>query len=144
MNQECLWWYIYLFQTSQNDDVINRHQWEVSFHMNRHYSYSKECRQNIQLSGILSYLYHRPITFPHTCREVLEKIIGTMPSISSFTWPKWRCMNLFWVSHIVFDDHLVVIFQVSLVNSSFVMNVYKAYNLPILHPLLWKAFQYTL
>ena len=34
--------------------------------------------------------------------------------------------------------------QGSLGNKSFVMDVYKAYNLPVLHPLLQKAFQYLL
>ena len=44
----------------------------------------------------------------------------------------------------MFDDHLVVILQVPLVNKSFCHECYKAYNMPILHPILQKAFQYSL
>ena len=39
-----------------------------------------------------------------------------------------------------FDDHLVVILQLPIVDKSLIMNIYKVYNLPILHPVLQKTF----
>ena len=48
------------------------------------------------------------------------------------------------VGPIVFDDHLVVILQMPLVDISLIMNVYKVNNLPVLHSILKKPFQYFL
>ena len=51
--------------------------------------------------------------------------------------------ELLQISLIVFRNHLVVILQVTFFDKSFVTNVYKAYNLPILHPMLKKTVQYS-
>ena len=48
----------------------------------------------------------------------------------------WSYYKLLWIHLIVFHDHLVVILQVPLV----IMNVYKVYNLPVLHHVWWKSF----
>ena len=40
----------------------------------------------------------------------------------------------------IFDDHLVIILQVPLVDEFLIINVYKVSNLPILHPALQKTF----
>ena len=53
----------------------------------------------------------------------------------------WRYYELFQINPIVFDDHLFI--QVPLVDKSLIMNVYKVYNLPILHPTLQKTFCYS-
>ena len=45
------------------------------------------------------------------------------------------------VSPVVFDDHLVVILQVPLVDKYLIMNVYIIYNLSILHPVMKKTYQ---
>ena len=65
---------------------------------------------------------------------------------------KYRFLILFCVcksellqmNSIVIDDHLVVKLQVPLLDKSPIMNVYKVNNLPILHSVLQKAFQYFL
>ena len=56
----------------------------------------------------------------------------------------WPYYELLWINSKVFDDHLVVILQVPVVDESLVMNMFKVYNLPILHPALQKNFQYTI
>ena len=43
-----------------------------------------------------------------------------------------------------FDDHLVVTLQILLVDKSHVMNIYKAYTLPLLHLIFPKTFQYSI
>ena len=41
---------------------------------------------------------------------------------------------------IVFDGHLVIILQVPLVDKLPIMNLYKVYNCPILHPVFTEKF----
>ena len=44
----------------------------------------------------------------------------------------------------MFDDNVVILLQIPSENRSLLMNIYKVYNLPILHPKLQKCFQCTL
>ena len=48
--------------------------------------------------------------------------------------------ELLQINSIGFDDHLVIILRVPLVNRSLIINVHKVYYLPILHPVLQKTF----
>ena len=41
---------------------------------------------------------------------------------------------------IVYDDHLVTILQVPVVDRLLIVNVHKVYNFPILYPVLEKTF----
>ena len=50
----------------------------------------------------------------------------------------WSYLELLQVSPFAFDDHLVVILQVPLLEKSLIMNLY---SLPILRPVLKKTFQ---
>ena len=52
----------------------------------------------------------------------------------------WSYCELLHINPIVFDDHLVITLQVLLVDKFLIMNVYKIYNLLILHPVLQKTF----
>ena len=56
----------------------------------------------------------------------------------------WSYYELLWINPIVFDDFLVSILQVPLVDKSLIMNVYKGYNLLIFHPVLQKTCHYSL
>ena len=56
----------------------------------------------------------------------------------------WSYYEFLQVCPIVLDGHLVIILKVPLIDKSFVMNVNKAYNLPILHCIFQQAFQYSL
>ena len=56
----------------------------------------------------------------------------------------WRYYKLLQISPLAFNDHLVRILQIPFVAKSFQMNIYKVYNLSILHPELQKSFQYIL
>ena len=53
----------------------------------------------------------------------------------------WNFYELLQVSPIFFEDHLVIILPVPLVDKFLVLNVYKIYKFPILHHILQKAFQ---
>ena len=52
----------------------------------------------------------------------------------------WGYYELLQVSLTILNDHLVVILQAPLVDESLIMNVYKAYNLLLLHPVLQMGF----
>ena len=54
----------------------------------------------------------------------------------------WSYYELLQVSPIVFNDHIVVILEVPVVDKYVVINDYKTYNFPILHPVPQEAFQY--
>ena len=41
-----------------------------------------------------------------------------------------------------FNDHLVFTLQLPFIDESFIMNMYKVYNSPILYPALWKTFHH--
>ena len=92
-----------------------------------------------------------PLLLPeYTLREVLENIKSGMVQHPSLAIPNdsnkdiWSYYELLQLSPIVFNDHLVVTLQVPLADKSLVTNVYEAYNFAILHPVLQKAFQYSL
>ena len=48
----------------------------------------------------------------------------------------WSYFELLQIHPVVFDDYLVIILQVPLVDKSLIMNVYRVYNLLMLHPAL--------
>ena len=56
-------------------------------------------------------------------------------------WSFYRTIKL---TPIVLEDYLMLILTVPLVDQSLLMNLYKVYNLPILHPLLRVHAQYKL
>ena len=48
----------------------------------------------------------------------------------------WTYYNIIKVTPIVMDDYLMVILIIPLIDSSLDVNLYKVYNLPMLHPKL--------
>ena len=87
---------------------------------------------------------------PFTLREVLEDVNKDMAQNPWSALPNypdediWSYYGLLHIYPIVFDDHLVIILQVPLVEKSLIMKAYKVYNLAILHPTLKKVFQNSL
>ena len=56
----------------------------------------------------------------------------------------WTYYNIIKVTPIVMDDYLMVILTIPLINSSLDVNLYKVYNLPMLHPKLQIQVEYQL
>ena len=56
----------------------------------------------------------------------------------------WTYYNIIKVTPIVMDDYLMVILTIPLIDSSLDVNLYKVYNLPMLHPKLQIQVEYQL
>ena len=56
----------------------------------------------------------------------------------------WTYYNIIKVTPIVMEDYLMVILMISLIDSSLDVNLYKVYNLPMLHPQLQIQVEYQL
>ena len=56
----------------------------------------------------------------------------------------WTYYNIIKVTPIVMDDYLMVILMIPLIDSSLDVNLYKVYNLPMLHPQLQIQVEYQL
>ena len=56
----------------------------------------------------------------------------------------WTYYNIIKVTPIVMDDYLMVILTIPLIDSSLDVNLYKVYNLPMLHPKLKIQVEYQL
>ena len=56
----------------------------------------------------------------------------------------WTYYNIIKVTPIVMDDYLMVILMIPLLDSSLDVNLYKVYNLPMLHPKLQIQVEYQL
>ena len=56
----------------------------------------------------------------------------------------WTYYNIIKVTPIVMDDYLMVILTIPLIDSSLDVNLYKVYNLPMLHPQLQIQVEYQL
>ena len=56
----------------------------------------------------------------------------------------WTYYNIIKVTRIVMDDYLMVILTILLIDSSLDVNLYKVYNLPMLHLQLQIQVEYQL
>ena len=88
---------------------------------------------------------------PDDLRVVLEQVSIDMHKFSQriklpFDPKKdiWNYYKILRIYPIVLEDYLVIMIDIPLVDKSRELNIYKAHNLPILHPLLKKTFQYQL
>ena len=87
---------------------------------------------------------------PDMLRYVLEQVkdgirsnVGLMLSEDP-TQNIWTYYNIIKVTPIVMDDYLMVILTIPLIDSSLGVNLYKVYNLPMLHPKLQIQVEYQL
>ena len=87
---------------------------------------------------------------PDILRYVLEQV---KDDIRSNAWLMlsedptqniWTYYNIIKVTPIVMDDYLMVILTIPLIDSSLDVNLYKVYNLPMLHPKLQIQVEYQL
>ena len=56
----------------------------------------------------------------------------------------WSYYELLQIASLVFDGHLAIIIQILWVDRSLKMNIYGAFNLPVIHPKHQKSLQYIL
>ena len=87
---------------------------------------------------------------PDTLRYVLEQVKDGIRSNARLmlsedpTQNIWTYYNIIKVTPIVMDDYLMVILTIPLIDSSLDVNLYKVYNLPMLHPKLQIQVEYQL
>ena len=86
---------------------------------------------------------------PSILREILENVKRGMTQYPSLALPNDPSQDiqsyyeLILINLVVFYDYLIIIRQVPLVDKPLIMNVYKVYNLPVLHLVLYKTFWYS-
>ena len=86
--------------------------------------------------------------------DVLKKILHNIEEdIKSHARPKlcedpetklWSYYGMIKLTHIVMEDYLMLILTVPLIDQSLHMNLYKVYNLPMLHPTSYVHTQYEI
>ena len=87
---------------------------------------------------------------PDMLRYILEQIKDGIRSNAQLmlsedpTQNIWTYYNIIKVTPIVMDDYLMVILTIPLIDSSLDVNLYKVYNLPMLHPKLQIQVEYQL
>ena len=87
---------------------------------------------------------------PDILRYVLEQVKDDIRSNARLmlsedpTQNIWTYYNIIKVTPIVMDDYLMVILTIPLIDSSLDVNLYKVYNLPMLHPKLQIHVEYQL
>ena len=87
---------------------------------------------------------------PDMLRYVLEQVKDGIQSNARLmlsedpTQNIWTYYNIIKVTPIVMDDYLMVILTILLIDSSLDVNLYKVYNLPMLHPQLQIQVEYQL
>ena len=87
---------------------------------------------------------------PDILRYVLEQVLDGIRSNARLrlsedpTQNIWTYYNIIKVTPIVMDDYLMVILTIPLINSSLDVNLYKVYNLLMLHPKLQIQVEYQL
>ena len=87
---------------------------------------------------------------PDILRYVLEQVEDDIRSNAQLmlsedpTQNIWTYYNIIKVTPIVMDDYLMVILTIPLIDSSLNVNLYKVYNLPMLHPKLQIQVEYQL
>ena len=87
---------------------------------------------------------------PDILRYILEQVMDGIRSNARLrlsedpTQNIWTYYNIIKVTPIVMDDYLMVILTIPLIDSSLDVNLYKVYNLPMLHPKLQIQVEYQL
>ena len=87
---------------------------------------------------------------PDILRYILEQVKDGIRSNARLMLSKdptqniWTYYNIIKVTPIVMEDYLMVILMISLIDSSLDVNLYKVYNLPMLHPQLQIQVEYQL
>ena len=90
------------------------------------------------------------ITPPDMLHSVLEQVKDGIRSNTQLmlsedpTQNIWTYYNIIKVTPVVMDDYLMVILMIPLIDSSLDVNLYKVYNLPMLHPQLQIQVEYQL
>ena len=87
---------------------------------------------------------------PDMLRYILEQVKDGIRSNARLMFSEdptqniWTYYNIIKVTPIVMDDYLMVILTIPLIDSSLDVNLYKVYNLPMLHPKLQIQVEYQL
>ena len=87
---------------------------------------------------------------PDILRQVLDQVKDRIRSNAQLALSEdlsqniWTYYNIIKVTPIVLDDYLMVILTILLIDSSLDVNLYKAHNLPMLHPQLQIQVVYEL
>ena len=90
------------------------------------------------------------IILPNNLKRILHKIKEDIKSNARLKLCEdpvtniWSYYGTVKLTHIVFQDYLMLILTVPLVDQSLQMNLYKVHNLPMLHPTLNVHAQYEL
>ena len=102
------------------------------------------------LASITTHVVTPNLIPPEDLRKVLKSVKTNMKSHPRLELPIdpvngiWDYYNMIKIHPVVFDDYLMIMLEVPLVDKSLKMDVYQVHNLPILHPMLKKTFKYKL
>ena len=106
---------------------------------------------NIECCRVLSSKQVNPLIIPpDALRGVLAQIKDDMKRNPRLQLPEdpnvniWNYYPIMKITPIVMDDFLLIILTIPLTDQSLEMNLYKVYNLPVLHPELKVEFTYEL
>ena len=136
-----------------------RHETNLIDHMqlriNRIYTAVYALKEDIdalyEYMRVLSTQQLNPLIIPpDMLRYVLEQVKDGIRSNARLmlsedpTQNIWTYYNIIKVTPIVMDDYLMVVLTIPLIDSSLDVNLYKVYNLPMLHPKLQIQVEYQL
>ena len=127
----------------------------MQLHINRIYTAVYALKEGIdalyEYMRVLSTQQLNPLVIPpDMLHYVLEQVKDGILSNARLMLSKdptqniWTYYNIIKVTPIVMDDCLMVILTIPLIDSSLGVNLYKVYNLPMLHPQLQIQVEYQL
>ena len=115
------------------------------------YALKEDINALYEYMRVLSTQQLNPLIIPlDMLHYVLEQVKDGIRSNAQLTLSEdptqniWTYYNIIKVTPIVMDDYLMVILTIPLIDSSLDINLYKVYNLPVLHPTLQIQVEYQL